>query len=136
MRRREFLKSVAGSPFICARGWAATQPNYIKITRIAGFDLVSERTKLAGKNSRLDVHGRRAMDRTVRLYTNADIEGTGNCRAEHDPLSNDILIAEGLQNRDGYATIPEVPGFGLKINEKDFAANARASTCRFELRQF
>jgi L-alanine-DL-glutamate epimerase-like enolase superfamily enzyme len=51
-------------------------------------------------------------------------------RAEHDPLSNDILIAEGYQIRDGCATIPETPGFGLKIDEKNFAARARV---RFDL---
>jgi L-alanine-DL-glutamate epimerase-like enolase superfamily enzyme len=51
-------------------------------------------------------------------------------RAEHDPLSNEILIAEGYEIRDGYATIPDAPGFGLKINEEKFAASARV---RFDL---
>ncbi|MHC4681414.1 MAG: enolase C-terminal domain-like protein, partial [Planctomycetota bacterium] len=59
----------------------AAQPNDVKITRIVGFDLISERPKLVGKNSRRDVHGQRATDRMVRLYTSAGIEGIGNCRA-------------------------------------------------------
>ncbi|UCC97361.1 MAG: mandelate racemase/muconate lactonizing enzyme family protein [Phycisphaerales bacterium] len=82
MRRREFLKAVAGSLFLAGPGAFAAQPDDIKITRAVGFDLVSDRPKLVGKNSRRDVHGRRATDRMVRLYTNAGIEGIGNCRAE------------------------------------------------------
>jgi len=95
MNRREFLQAagamVSGpaclAALVCGRSWAATPPNDIKITRIVGFDLVSDRPKLVGKNSRLDVHGRQATDRMVRLYTNADIEGIGNCRAEEAALA-------------------------------------------------
>lgn len=103
MRRREFLKAVAAG--LMCRGHlarAGARANDIKITRIVGFDLVSERSKLAGKNSRLDVHGGRATDRMVRLYTNAGIEGIGNCRADEAALSQllgrnpfDLYDAEG-----------------------------------------
>ncbi len=58
----------------------------MKITRITGFDLVSRRSKIAGKNSRLDVHGRRATDRMVRIMTDAGIEGLGNCRTGKEKL--------------------------------------------------
>jgi L-alanine-DL-glutamate epimerase-like enolase superfamily enzyme len=67
--------------------WAAEIPPDIKITRIVGFDVVSRRPKLVGKNSRLDVHGDRATDRMVRIYTNTGIEGFGNCRAEESALA-------------------------------------------------
>ena len=42
-------------------------------------------------------------------------------RAEHDPLSNDVLISDGYTIREGSATVPNAPGFGLKINPEKFA---------------
>jgi L-alanine-DL-glutamate epimerase-like enolase superfamily enzyme len=85
MRRREFLKAAVSTTLMPLCIWAKEIPRdlkvYLKITRIVGFDLVSERSKLAGKNSRLGVHGRRANDRMVRLFTNVGLEGIGNCRA-------------------------------------------------------
>lgn len=47
---------------------------------------------------------------------------TNYYRAENDPLDNDILIADGYAIRDGFATVPEAPGFGLKFDERKFAA--------------
>jgi L-alanine-DL-glutamate epimerase-like enolase superfamily enzyme len=87
MRRRDFIKATAGTILLPLWGWAKEIPGDLKITRIVGFDLVSERSKLAGKNSRLDVHGRRAADRMVRLFTNTGLEGIGNCRAEKKELA-------------------------------------------------
>ncbi len=87
MRRREFLKAAAGTVLLPSWAWAKEIPRDFKITRVVGFDLVSERSKLAGKNSRRDVHGRRATDRMVRLFTNAGLEGIGNCRASQEALS-------------------------------------------------
>jgi L-alanine-DL-glutamate epimerase-like enolase superfamily enzyme len=43
-------------------------------------------------------------------------------RAENDPLDNDLLIADGYAVRDGTASVPEAPGFGLKLDEAKFAA--------------
>ncbi|MHC4594188.1 MAG: enolase C-terminal domain-like protein [Planctomycetota bacterium] len=87
MRRREFLKAAAGTVLLPPWAWAKEAPRDFKITRVVGFDLVSERSKLAGKNSRRDVHGRRATDRMVRLFTNAGLEGIGNCRASQETLA-------------------------------------------------
>jgi hypothetical protein len=58
--RREFLAAtgaLAASTLLARWGAAAEAGSEIKITRIVRFDLVSRRDKLAGKNSRLDVHG-------------------------------------------------------------------------------
>jgi L-alanine-DL-glutamate epimerase-like enolase superfamily enzyme len=52
-------------------------------------------------------------------------------RAEHDPLSTDVLIADGYQIKDGFARLPEAPGFGLTINEDAFA---REVEVRFDLK--
>ena len=41
-------------------------------------------------------------------------------RAEHDPLSSDVLIAEGYQIDDGVCSVLDTPGFGLAINESRF----------------
>jgi L-alanine-DL-glutamate epimerase-like enolase superfamily enzyme len=97
IRRRDFLAvtaayAVAGSSR--RESAAGDIPRDIRITRVVGFDLVSRRPKLVGKNSRLDVHGDQATDRMVRLYTNAGLEGVGNCRGEKAELSS--LIGKRL----------------------------------------
>lgn len=87
MKRREFLatmSALAGTRWT----WASDLPKDLKITRIVGFDLASKRSKFAGKNSHLDDHGDRARDRMVRLFTNAGIEGIGNCRASQESLAS------------------------------------------------
>ncbi len=60
---------------------ASNLPRDVRITRAVRFDLPCRRSKVAGKNARLGVHGDRAIDPMLRLYTNADVEGVGNCRA-------------------------------------------------------
>ena len=87
MRRREFLKAAVSTTLLPLWSWAKEIPSDLKITRIVGFDLVSERSKLVGKNSRLGVHGRKANDRMVRLFTNMGLEGIGNCRAGKKELA-------------------------------------------------
>ena len=87
MRRREFLRIAAGTTLLPLGAWAKEAPRDLKVTRIVGFNLVSERPKLVGKNSRLDVHGKRATDRMVRLFTNGGFEGIGNCRAGQKELA-------------------------------------------------
>jgi L-alanine-DL-glutamate epimerase-like enolase superfamily enzyme len=52
-------------------------------------------------------------------------------RAEHDPLSNEVLIADGYEIRDGHASVPDSPGFGLRIDEDAFATAVRVN---FELK--
>jgi L-alanine-DL-glutamate epimerase-like enolase superfamily enzyme len=52
-------------------------------------------------------------------------------RAEHDPLSNKVLIAEGYKIADGISTLPDAPGAGLTINADAFAADAKI---RFDLK--
>ncbi|MGQ0633725.1 MAG: enolase C-terminal domain-like protein [Planctomycetaceae bacterium] len=80
MRRRAFL-TVLGSAALArtARAFATELPQDLRITRVVGFDLVSRRSKVAGKNARLDVHGDQATDRMLRLFTNTGLEGFGNC---------------------------------------------------------
>jgi hypothetical protein len=51
-------------------------------------------------------------------------------RAELDPLTNDVLIAEGYAIRDGAATVPDMPGAGLTLNEAAFKSAAKI---RFEV---
>jgi L-alanine-DL-glutamate epimerase-like enolase superfamily enzyme len=84
LERRRFLQALGG---LAAAGlsrslaWTAELPHDIRITRAVGFDVTNRRPKMVGKNSRLDIHGDHSTDRMVRLYTNAGIEGIGNCRA-------------------------------------------------------
>jgi L-alanine-DL-glutamate epimerase-like enolase superfamily enzyme len=52
-------------------------------------------------------------------------------RAEHDPLSTDVLVAEGYERKSGTSSVPDVAGFGLSINEKKFASDVKV---RFDLK--
>jgi L-alanine-DL-glutamate epimerase-like enolase superfamily enzyme len=52
-------------------------------------------------------------------------------RAERDPLSSDLLIADGYTLKDGHATLPPTSGFGLRLNEARFAAVAKV---KFDLK--
>ena len=52
-------------------------------------------------------------------------------RAEHDPLTSEVLVADGFSIREGQATMPPTSGFGLRIDEQRFAAEAKV---RFDLR--
>jgi len=79
MQRRHFLQTIAAAGAITPMIRAADLPDDLKVTRVVGFDLVSQRIKLAGKNARRGVHGRTARDRMVRLYTNMGIEAVGRC---------------------------------------------------------
>jgi L-rhamnonate dehydratase len=91
MNRRNFLAlcgGAAASTFLPQWTWAADLPRDLKITRIVGFDLPSKRCKVCGENSRLDVHGDRATDRMVCLYTSNGLEGLGNCRASETVLAS------------------------------------------------
>jgi len=45
-------------------------------------------------------------------------------RAEHDPLTSDVIVTDGYQIKDGLATVPDVPGFGLSIGETAFGREA------------
>jgi L-alanine-DL-glutamate epimerase-like enolase superfamily enzyme len=87
MRRRRFIQAAASTLLLPPWTRAKEASSDLRITRIVGFDLIGTRPKLVGKNSRLDVHGRQATDRMVRLFTNAGVEGIGNCRAGKEMLS-------------------------------------------------
>ena len=87
MRRRDFLTAAARAALLPRLLRAQQPPRDIKVTRIVGFDLYTRRPKLVGKNSRLGVHGHRARDRMVRIFTDAGVEGLGNCRLGRDELA-------------------------------------------------
>ncbi|HKB03033.1 MAG TPA: enolase C-terminal domain-like protein [Gemmataceae bacterium] len=95
MRRRTFLTALAATTLARAVR-AADPPRDIRITRAVGFDLPLRRSKVAGRNARLDVHGDRSTDRMVRLYTNAGVEAVGNCRADEKAVG-------GLIGKDPFA---------------------------------
>ncbi len=87
MKRREFLAATSAASLLPHFAWAQDAPQDIRITRIVGFSVMSRRSKVAGKNSRLDVHGDTATDRMVRIFTNTGQEGIGNCRASRADAS-------------------------------------------------
>jgi L-alanine-DL-glutamate epimerase-like enolase superfamily enzyme len=80
MNRRAFLMAMTGATLAHVTR-AVDSPRDVRVTRAVGFDLPLQRSKVAGRNARLDVHGDRSIDRMVRLYTNSGVEAVGNCRA-------------------------------------------------------
>lgn len=46
-------------------------------------------------------------------------------RAEHDPLTSEVIVADGYRIHDGMVTVPDAPGFGLSIDEAPFAREAK-----------
>jgi L-alanine-DL-glutamate epimerase-like enolase superfamily enzyme len=79
MRRRNFLKAATASALFSRIATADSFPADLKITRIISFDLISQRSKIAGKNARRDVHGSTARDRMVRLFTNIGVQAVARC---------------------------------------------------------
>ena len=45
--------------------------------------------------------------------------------AEQDPLSTPVLIADGYTVKDGLASVPDSPGFGLKLDEEKFSKEVK-----------
>jgi L-alanine-DL-glutamate epimerase-like enolase superfamily enzyme len=50
--------------------------------------------------------------------------------AEHDPLANDVLIADGYKIENGACSVPAAPGFGFTLDEENFRSQAKV---RFDL---
>ncbi len=50
--------------------------------------------------------------------------------AEHDPSTNEVIIADGYKIHDGVCDVPATPGFGLAIDEVKFRSQAKI---RFDL---
>lgn len=86
VRRRDFLAGATLGAVLSAAGRGGALAPDLRITRIVSFDLPSRRPKFVGRNSRREVHGDRATDRMVRLYTNTGLEGLGNCPAAEGEL--------------------------------------------------
>ncbi len=54
-------------------------------------------------------------------------------RAEHDPVTTDVIAADGYYTiKNGYATVPAAPGFGLKVIENKFTSEVKI---RFDIKQ-
>src|SRR5688500_5589692 len=83
LTRRAFLASSSAS-LLAAAVRAAEVPADLRVTRLTGFNVVSKRAKVAGKNARLDVHGDRGTDRMLRIETNMGVTGIGNCGVKED----------------------------------------------------
>ena len=104
MKRRDFLLACAGGALL-GRALRAAQldfPDDVKVTRVVGFYM--------------QLHVGRAIPN---FY-----------RAEHDPLTNDVLVADGYAIDDGVADLPDASGAGLALDEARFASEA---TIRFDV---
>jgi L-alanine-DL-glutamate epimerase-like enolase superfamily enzyme len=84
MQRRQFLLAAASTVLLRRAVVADDLPDDLRVTRVVGFDVVSRRSKVAGKNARLDVHGDQATDRMLLIETNMGVTGVGNCGVGED----------------------------------------------------
>jgi len=85
MLRRTFLRTGLGAAAACAgfqRSFAQELPGDVRIRRVISFDLPLERSKVAGKNARLDVHGDRSRDRMLWIESSAGVDGLGASNAD------------------------------------------------------
>ncbi len=48
-------------------------------------------------------------------------------RAENDPLFTPVLVADGYSIKDGLASVPDAPGFGLKLDEEKFGQDIKVN---------
>ncbi|MFO0946465.1 MAG: enolase C-terminal domain-like protein [Planctomycetota bacterium] len=80
MRRRDFVKAALAAPWLSQRSWAIEIPPDARIVRVIGLEIKCQRSKVAGKNARLDVHGDSSRDRLAVVMTNAGVQGIGDCR--------------------------------------------------------
>ena len=108
MNRRDFLAAGVAGTALASLSRAAETADDLRVTRAVGFQLTSQRSKLAGKNARLDVHGDRGRDTMVRLYTNQGIEGLGNCRAKEADVAK-LLGKNPLALHDAEARVMNGP---------------------------
>jgi L-alanine-DL-glutamate epimerase-like enolase superfamily enzyme len=90
MDRRTFLQqslAVAAAASAWRAGPVAADdlPKDLRVTRVVGFELRMQRSKIAGKNARLDVHGDHVNERMLRIYTNDNkLDGFGGCNVGRD----------------------------------------------------
>lgn len=87
MQRRSFLASLAAGSLLNRALNGLDLPDDVKVTRVIGFDVVSKRSKIAGRNAVKDVHGDTGRDAMLRIVTNRGVEGIGNCRASEEQAS-------------------------------------------------
>jgi hypothetical protein len=51
--------------------------------------------------------------------------------AEHDPCTNDVIIADGYKISEGACSVPSSPGFGLGLDNAQFESHAKV---RFDIK--
>jgi D-galactarolactone cycloisomerase len=87
MQRRQFLILAAATAMTSILR-AETPRDDVKITSVTGYDLLTKRVKLVGKNARLGVHGDSSRDRVVVLHASDGSEGLGCCHADEKQLKS------------------------------------------------
>lgn len=55
-------------------------------------------------------------------------------RVEQDPLANNVLIPEGYKIEGGTISVPETPGYGMRVNEAALAAGDGGAKVLFDLK--
>ena len=108
-------------PFVQARALDIVQPDM----KAFGFTLQLQMDRmLDGTGVRLAPHNWGSL---VGYYMQLHLgRGIGTLfRAEHDPLSTDVLIADGYNIADGRASVPDAPGFGLAIDQNALTSKVK-----------
>ncbi len=69
-------------PWLADIAQAKTATREVRINRVIHGRIPTRRSKVAGKNSRKDVHGDSSVDVLLRLFTNSGHEGFGHGRMQ------------------------------------------------------
>ncbi|MGE4550776.1 MAG: enolase C-terminal domain-like protein, partial [Opitutales bacterium] len=80
--RRRFLSTAIALPWLTEIVQAKDANRNIRITRVTHCRIPTRRSKVAGKNSRKEVHGNSSGDVLLRLFTNSGHEGFGHGRIQ------------------------------------------------------
>ncbi len=98
--RRRFLATTLATPFLAELALGKNANRDIRITRVTHCRIPTRRSKVAGKNSRKDVHGDSSGDALLRLFTNSGHEGFGHGRMQRKQ-------AEGLLGKNPFDFLDE-----------------------------
>ncbi|MFP6899931.1 MAG: enolase C-terminal domain-like protein [Opitutales bacterium] len=82
LSRRQFVSTALATPLLAELAWAKDLTRDIRINRVIHCRIPTRRSKVAGKNSRKEVHGDSSGDALLRLFTNSGHEGFGHGRMQ------------------------------------------------------
>jgi L-alanine-DL-glutamate epimerase-like enolase superfamily enzyme len=108
-------------PYVAAKAWDVLQGD---MTRLGVDGILDEAAMAAAQGLKVAPHqwgsfnGFYMACQMGRALANFDTN-------EQDPLSTRVLVPEGYKIEGGTVSVPEAPGYGMKVNEQAFGEEAK-----------